>query len=152
VGASRSWQRALPRGFDCRLRVECSWRIELAAGQVLRATPCSVPFDFYSLVSVFVGCDFRHGHLRNLRSNQMIEPTTVKTSGIARVIVATVAMKAPIPDLSTPNTFTLVTPKVASIPNNKITPDIGIPIAVQRSITQLFQLLLCSSKEERALR
>ena len=29
------------RGFDCGLRVERSWRIELAAGQVLGATPCS---------------------------------------------------------------------------------------------------------------
>jgi transposase len=28
------------RDFDCGLRVEWSWRIELAAGQVLRATPC----------------------------------------------------------------------------------------------------------------
>src|SRR5690606_10368168 len=31
------------RGFDCGLKVEWSWRIELAAGQVLRATPCVCP-------------------------------------------------------------------------------------------------------------
>jgi hypothetical protein len=28
------------RGFDCGLKVESSYRFELAAGQVLRATPC----------------------------------------------------------------------------------------------------------------
>ena len=28
------------RGIDCGLRVERSWRIELAAGKVLGATPC----------------------------------------------------------------------------------------------------------------
>jgi len=29
------------RGYDCGKKVERSWRIELAAGQVLRATHCS---------------------------------------------------------------------------------------------------------------
>ena len=67
------------------------------------------------------------------------------------MIVNPVAMKAPIPDLSTPNTCILMTPKVANIPTTKTTADIGIPIAVQRSMTQFFQLLLCPSKEERAL-
>jgi hypothetical protein len=28
------------RGFNCGLKVERSWRVELAAGQVLRAPPC----------------------------------------------------------------------------------------------------------------
>jgi len=32
---------ARERGFDCALKFEWPWRIELAAGQVLRATPCS---------------------------------------------------------------------------------------------------------------
>lgn len=30
------------QGFDCGLKVEWSWRIELAAGQLLGATPCSL--------------------------------------------------------------------------------------------------------------
>jgi len=33
------------RGFDCGLKVELAWRIELVAGQVLRATPCSPIFE-----------------------------------------------------------------------------------------------------------
>lgn len=37
------------RGFDCGLREELSWRIELAAGQVLRSTPCSLLFFRWSL-------------------------------------------------------------------------------------------------------
>ena len=32
---------ALGRGLDCGLKVEWSWQIELAAGQVLGAPPCS---------------------------------------------------------------------------------------------------------------
>jgi hypothetical protein len=34
---------ALERGFDCGLKVEWSWRMELAAGQVLGAPPCVCP-------------------------------------------------------------------------------------------------------------
>ena len=46
VFISRQFQRRSPptsargRGFECGLKVEWSWRIELAAGQVLGATPC----------------------------------------------------------------------------------------------------------------
>ena len=50
-GEHRSWlsflaERQSPptpareRGIDCGLRAELSWPIELAAGQVLGATPC----------------------------------------------------------------------------------------------------------------
>jgi len=40
------------RGFDCGLEVEWAWRIELAAGQVLRATACSASLVYCLLTSL----------------------------------------------------------------------------------------------------
>ena len=42
------------RGLDFGLKVEWSWRIELAAGQVLRAMPCSAPFILGAVVYFLV--------------------------------------------------------------------------------------------------